>query len=414
MLKCIGASVRRLFSSQRGGISVHIGLGIMALAGMSGLGAETTFLYYKQRQMQAATDAASLSGVVALMHGGNASNEVAAIAGRMGFTTGMDGVTVTVHSPPVNGAYSGTSGAVEVQISQPHNMVLMRLFTNSSVTVATHSVASQSGGGGKYCVLALDPSAAQAMSLKNNAAMPNTECGAAVNSTSDTALALSNNAAIFGPVAVSGSWSLANNAKLWGAHTDHATATPDPYADVQVETAPACTAQSGSGSNNLTRNLTPGHFCSGWDFKNNVTLNLAAGTYYIDSKLSLKNNVVLNGLGGVTIVVNGNYAIDIANNATLNMTAPTSGNYSGITFMGLRTATSTVTQKFSNNTVLNVTGAVYFPNQIVEFDNNGTTSPTGCTQVIGRKIVMMNNANLDNNCDGTGVTQIGASVRLVE
>jgi hypothetical protein len=188
----------------------------------------------------------------------------------------------------------------------------------------------------------------------------------------------------------------------------------DPYADVQLQSPPACTGQSGSGSNNVTRNLTPGHFCSGWDFKNNVTLNLAPGTYYIDSQLSLKNNVVVNATGGVTLVVNGDYAIDIANNATINLTAPTSGDYAGMAFFGRRDATSTVLQKFSNNAILNIEGAIYFPNQILEIDNNGTTHANGCTHAVARKIQFMNNAALSNNCEGTGVKPIGPPPQLVE
>jgi hypothetical protein len=147
-----------------------------------------------------------------------------------------------------------------------------------------------------------------------------------------------------------------------------------------------------------------------------VTLNLAAGNYYIDSQLSLKNNVVINGNsgGGVTLIINGNYTIDIENNATLNLSAPTSGGYAGLVFFGKRDGTSTVLQKFSNNTVLNITGAIYFPNQILEVDNNGTTAAQGCTHVIGRMIRMMNNATLKNDCEGTGVKPISPPAQLVE
>ena len=86
---------------------------------------------------------------------------------------------------------------------------------------------------------------------------------------------------------------------------------------------------------------------------------------------------------GVTLVINGNYAIDLNNNAIINLTAPTSGPTSGLIFFGSRTGTPTVQQTFSNNTIFNLTGAVYFPNQIINFENNGTTAPTGgCTQVV--------------------------------
>jgi hypothetical protein len=115
----------------------------------------------------------------------------------------------------------------------------------------------------------------------------------------------------------------------------------------------------------------------------------------------------LNATGGVTIVVNGNYAIDVANNATINLTAPASGPYAGLAFFGPRNGTTSVTQLFSNNTVMNITGAVYFPSQTIRFENNGSTQTNSCTQVIGRLIRVRNNVRLDNDCTGTGVQSLG-------
>ncbi len=127
------------------------------------------------------------------------------------------------------------------------------------------------------------------------------------------------------------------------------------------------------------------------------------------------NNAVINGTGGVTIVVNGNYAISFGIGAGVNITAPSTGAYAGLAFLGGRSSTPTVTQIFANNTVLNIKGSVYFPNQIVEFDNNGSTTPGGCTQVIGRILRINNNTRLDNTCDGTGVKPLGVSPsRMVE
>lgn len=413
MFTKIVRSVRRLFSSRDGGVAIQIGIGIVALTGMTGLGAETTYLYYKQRQMQSATDAASLSGAIALTQSGSPEIEARAVAARMGFAHGVDGVTVTVNVPPRSGSNTSISNAVEVGITQPQNMAIMGTLMMQSVSVGTRSVAKPTSEG-RFCVLALDPSASQALFLNNNAVISNENCGVAVNSTSATALVLDNNAEIKGPTNVTGGWSLSNNAQLSGPHVQYAPPTADPYENVGVGDVPGCTTQTSEGSNQVTLNLTPGHFCNGWDFKNQAVLNLAPGIYYIDSKLSIKNGVVINGTSGVTLVINGNYAIDIANNAVLNLNASVDGNFAGIAIYGLRTATSSVLQKFSNNTILNLQGAVYFPNQTLEFDNNGTTLPNGCTQVIGRKVKLMNNVDLGNNCLNTGVKPLGPPAELIE
>lgn len=415
MVNLIVRFVDRLIGARRGSVAVQIGLALGVLVGMAGLGTEGSFLIYKHRQIQSATDSAALSGALALSHADprDPESEVRAIAAGLGFRHGASQVTVTVNVPPVTGSHTGNMEAVEVIIAQPQNLSMMRLFGQAAVNVGARSVALRTETG-RFCILALDPTVAQAMYLSNNAVIANPNCGAAINSTSSSALVMNNNAVINGPVVTRGSWSLANNAQLNGSPLiQHGTLVADPYADIQLQPAPACTGQSGSGSNDVTRNLTPGHFCGGWDFKNNVVLNLAAGTYYIDDKLSIKNNVTINGTG-VTLVINGNYAMDIDNNAHVNISAPTSGDYAGLVVFGLRTATPGVLQKFSNNTVLNIQGAVYFPNQILEFDNNGVTTAQGCTHVIGRMVRLMNNAELKNDCAATGVRPISPPAQLVE
>jgi hypothetical protein len=415
MFSWFATLVRRLLTSGEGSVAVQIAVGLMAVIGTLGLGTESTFLLFKHRQMQSVSDSAALSGAMALSQAfpRDPQSEARAVAARLGYVHGVNQVAVTVNVPPANGAQAGNPDAVEVIVSQPQDLAMMRLFGNDSANVGTRSVALRNETG-RFCILALDLLAPSAMFVSNNAVVSTPSCGVAVNSDNVLALVMNNNAAINGPLTTRGSWSLANNAELNGSPLiQHGPLIADPYAGVQLQSAPACTGQSGSGSNNITRDLTPGHFCSGWDFKNNVTLNLAPGTYFVDSKMEIKNNVIVNGTG-VTLVVNGNYAIDINNNAVLNISAPANGNYAGIAFFGRRDGTSTVLQKFSNNTVMNIQGAVYFPNQILEFDNNGATTAEGCTHVIGRMVRTMNNVELKNDCEDTGVKPISPPAQLVE
>jgi hypothetical protein len=410
-------SIGDLLRARRGSVAIQVGLVMTTVLGMIALGTEMTFLLYKHRQMQAAADSAAVGGATALGAGYPADYalEARATAATVGFVDGADGVTVTVNRPPLAGPHAGDTGAVEVVVRQPQTLGIVSLFRAGLFDVGARAVAKQVNSS-LYCILALDPSASAAVRIENNGVVSNPACGVAVNSSSDTALVLRNNAAINGPVSVHGDWSLSNNAQLNGSPLiNHAPIIPDPYASIQMQAPPSCTGQQSSGGNNATINLTPGHFCSGWNFQNNVTLNLSPGAYYIDQRLTLKNNAVLNGTGGVTLIVNGNYAIDIANNVQINLTAPTTGAYAGLAFFGSRSGTSSVVQRFSNNATMNIQGVVYFPNQIIQFENNGTTSHGGCTQVIGRIVRVSNNVWLNEDCVGTGVKPIGGSVtQLIE
>lgn len=402
--------------NQRGSVAIQVGIMMIAILGFVALGVEITFLLLKHREMQSAADGAAMSGATALSYGAPSDfrMEARAVASASGFTNGVDETTVTVNSPPLSGSNAGNEYAVEVIISQPQHLSLVRLFRAGLFDVGARAVALAQPGY-QYCILSLDPTASGAVYVWNNAVVSNASCGVAVNSSSSSALTLRNNAAINGPTHVHGGASLSNNADLKGSpNVENGPVISDPYADVELETIPACTAQSGTAGNNVTVYLDPGHFCSGWNFENNVTVHLAAGAYYIDTQLSLGNNLLMTGTG-VTLIINGDYSVTFSNNARIQLTAPTTGTYAGIAIFGKRDGSANVHQTFSNNTSMDIQGVIYFPNQIIDFENNGTTGAAQCTQVIGRIINIRNNVELDNNCAGTGVKPIGGGLsNLVE
>lgn len=435
MLRWIRSSVRGLWRDRGGAYSIVTALMMPVLVGFVGFGTETGLWYYDHQKMQGAADAAAYSGEIAYTAGNTAGfqTEAKAVAAQYGFVDGSGGTTVTVNQPPSSGSYTATPSAIEVIIQQPQQRLFSAVFTTSTLDVKARAVATQTTGGSggpSTCMLALDPTAAGAVTLSNNAVLPNPNCGIWSNSSSASGITLTNNAVVDGPTASHGGDSLSNNAALKGNPNEtNAITQPDPYASENPPAAPSCTTQtsSGSGVQRSTLQLKPdttvsgvgvAHFCSGLNFTNNFAVNFAPGVYFIDSQLVFGNNAVITGTG-VTLVINGNYAISIGNNASVTLSAPTSGPTSGIAFFGGRSATSTVVQDFSNNTILNLTGAVYFPNQILNFDNNASSAGSnGCTQLIGREIELSNNVSLGANCNGTGVTPIGGfgstTVALVE
>ena len=66
------------------------------------------------------------------------------------------------------------------------------------------------------------------------------------------------------------------------------------------------------------------------------------------------------------------------------------------------------TQIFSNNTVLNTTGVLYFPSQAVQFSNNVVTGVSACTQVVARIIQIQNSVTFNANCSGVAVATLGS------
>lgn len=412
-------SYLRILDDRSGAIAIITAFGGTMLIGFAALSITAGDWYFVHRAMQQAADAAALGGAIELAHASPAATVITAAKGdaaNNGFSDGSNGATVAVNNPPQSGSYRNDTSTIEVIIRQPAPMLFAGLFLSSRPTIAARAVA-RSTPSATACILALDPTASDALSLSQNATVPNPFCALAANSSSSSALTLRNNATVDAPVSVHGQWSLSNNAALNGSpNIENGPTVADPYANVELQAPPSCTGQQSSGGNYQTLNLSPGHFCNGWNWMNNATLNLSPGTYYIDQQLTLGNGVVINGTDGVTLVINGNYAINLGNNAQINITAPSTGPYAGLAFFGDRTGTASVQQTFPNNAVMNIKGAVYFPNQIVEFDNNAETQPGGCTQIIGRIIHLSNNVNLEENCSGAGTTPItvGGASTLAE
>jgi Flp pilus assembly protein TadG len=407
--------IKAILGSERGSVAIQIGAAIVVIVGMVALGVEITFLLYKQRQMQSAADSAAFGGATALATGYPAvAVEARAIAASLGFANGSNGVGVVVNNPPASGPHAGDGNYVAVTISQPQTLSMVGLFVSPIFNVGARAVAA--GNRDVFCVVGLDTSASNTVSIKNNGVVSSPTCGVVVNSNSDNALVLENNAAIYGPVSVVGKYSLANNAHLYDQTPPYpkqgANPSLDPYAGVSFSASgPPQTQPTGCTVCQLSR----GVYAQGLNYTSTVTLNLAAGVYYIGTRLNLTNNVTVNATAGVTLVINGNFAMNVGNNLNISIVAPTSGATAGIAIASIRTASSSVTQLFANNAILNLTGALYFPNQILQFDNNSTINTPTCGQLIARKISIQNNANLKTICAGTGVTPVTAGgAQLVE
>ncbi|CAK0773047.1 hypothetical protein WCLP8_4940025 [uncultured Gammaproteobacteria bacterium] len=269
------------------------------------------------------------------------------------------------------------------------------------------------------------------------------QCGASLSATNASSVRMENNAYVGASskpagVQAAGKIYLANNAKIWGTQAANSTQVTDPYAALTVTGVPTTTVAAtitGSGSsgspylvsipagkcssdiitatNNKYMTISPGCY-GGWDFGNNAVVKLSAGTYYVTTKLLTGNNAVINATGGTTIVIAGtgsnSYALSVGNNATWNVTAPatlsTATPYPGIAIMSDPAAATNITHKFTNNATLNVKGAVYFRKQVMYFENNAGNNPNGCLQLIARRVLFDNNANvvIGHTCTGIGIT----------
>ncbi len=421
---------------RKGAISIVTGLSLTAVLGFVGLGSEASYWYVTKRNMQGVTDSAAMTGATALLKSDNVDNAARAVAAQYGYVSGVNNVTVTVTNP-----YNNNNNLVEVTVSQPQKRLLTSLFMSSDPVISARSVALVSAnctGASCGCVLALDQSAVNDIKDSGGGTVNLKNCSLYVNSDSRiNALWLTGSSQInaystFVDGTING---LSNLHDSNGTYQNTGTVSPDPYGAVQANTPiNQCdygTTYGGNGfkidNSQNTYNLQPGVYCGGIKGTNasgNITVNLAPGTYYMKSGgFDLSGNFTFAG-DGVTIVltgddVNGYATVSINGNVSGTLSAPTSGPLRGLTFFQDRNApysTQPQINKFNGSANLTINGAIYFPNQLVDYSGNSTTNPAQCTQLVAYAINFSGNTAFNaSSCDDYGVAKIGVtSVALVE
>jgi hypothetical protein len=147
-----------------------------------------------------------------------------------------------------------------------------------------------------------------------------------------------------------------------------------------------------------------------------VTLTLNPGIYILDGGNFSMTGGTLQATGGVTIVLT-NHAVGgqpgtmtVGGNAIVNLTAPTTGATAGVAIYQDRVTctangNNTCTNSLAGGASQNITGAIYFPNNSLSY-NGGSSTGSGCTQLIAYTITFTGGSTFNSTCTGTGVKEI--------
>jgi hypothetical protein len=164
----------------------------------------------------------------------------------------LDGVVVSVNNPPTSGPNASNASAIEVVIQQPQKRFFSALMSSENLIVKTRAVAIP-GANGTGCVVALNKSAAGAVTIKGTADVNLTACSLYDGSNSATALSVGGSGTltakdinvvggISGTVTASGS-------VVQGAS---ASAIADPYAGVSRGSFSGCDHTNMTAKNTVT------------------------------------------------------------------------------------------------------------------------------------------------------------------
>jgi hypothetical protein len=425
------SSFKRLWRDRRGNTLAIAGAALPLVLGSAGLASDTIQWTLWKRQLQRAADSAAAAGVYAIASG-NAVGNCTDIAGatytnpvaydlkknnQVNITT-----TCTVTNPPSTGSFTADADAVRVALAIQKKLSFSGLFLSSTPIIRATATATIVPSG-DYCVISLENQAVTGINATGSTDV-DLGCGMITNSTSMTAaVATGSSDVTASPIAAVGGIPASTH---WGAGTvlqPFTLAQDDPFGQVDPSPVsnPGC-ANDPSVKPSETVSLTPG--C----YKNLTikgTANLAAGVYYIDGgDLDFNSGAVINGSpDGVVFVLSNSSAasnatigsINMAGSATLNLTAPKTGNYKGILMYQDRRATDNNSVKINGNSGSYLEGAMYFPK--AEFTYQGNTGVnSNCLQIVTKRVQFTGNSAVNNTCPaGSGASSFkGRKIRLVE
>lgn len=402
-------SIYRFVRSRRGNVAIVTGLLAPALVGFAGIGTETAYWYFRQRNLQSATDIAAYDGALALRGGAHQeaiTTGATADADKNGWRSSIG--TIEVNTPPSSGAHQDNQ-SVEVILTENEPRYFSALFARDSVPISTRAVATYQSLG-NACMLGLNKSQAKTVQFWGNASARFEGCNIVSDSAASDSFAVGGSANVTTPCAsaVGGSYvtSVLHLTECTTVTTS-AAYTPDPYATVPQPSVGSCF------SGTLPTTLSPGTYCGGMSF-GNKTYTMNPGVYVINGgTLKVNANTVLNGTGvmfyltnGATLSINGGAKIDIA--------AATTGTYQGILFFGDRSMPS-AKQTINGDATSLMTGALYFPSQEVDLLGN-FSGAGGCMQVVADTIYYTGSSTFRDDCTATGMQTIKVAgiVTLVE
>ena len=383
------------------------------LIGSVGLGIDYGLWLYTQQTMQAAADSAAVSAATS---GSNIATEAEGVAATYGFIKDSGGVTMTVNQPPKSGSHTSVSNAVEVVINSVQTPQFSALLSAKSFTISVRSVAVATPGTG--CVLTLNPNASGAVTSQGSSVTNLSGCNLYTDSSDSAAVTVGGTASLtaLSVGAVGGVSGASNITTTGGIHTGVASLS-DPYANMSFGSFSGCDQKN--YSTNKDDEITHGVYCGGISVKAGATLKLDPGIYYLDQgSLSIEGNGAIVGTG-VTLVFTSstgkNYATaSIASNATVNLTAPTTGPTAGIVLFGDRNMPEGTTFKLSGGSTQSFVGAIYLPKAALTY-SGGSGGSTSCTQIIADTVTFTGNSGMAINCDSFGTKPIGSgTAQLVE
>jgi Flp pilus assembly protein TadG len=414
ILRRLSSAFGGLGKSSRGTVALMMAMLAAPMLGAVALGADASVWLLEQHRLQIAADAAAYAAALQLsntaMQTGAPASYVTLATNEANAASGGGSLVGTMATPVVSVAADYST--VTVTLSSVASTYFVQMVNKAGVTLQATATAGLIPG--SPCVLALNPTAAPALSVSGVGSVIAVGCGVFSDSTSSSSLSLNTGSIIAKTVGTSGGVALAGLDIITPAPTTGAAAQADPDAgNWTLPSAGACTFT------NATYNyykatpfaLVPGTYCGTTTIGGNgSTDTFAPGTYIFTGNVSIQNATVSLG-AAVTFIMMGATASTPAgsftwsNNAAGTLSAPPlspATAMSGLLFWQAcpNTAISGSNVNgaitFNGGSALIASGAIYAPCGSIQLSNAAqvVAAPLSSLSVVASTISVIGAASL--------------------
>lgn len=436
----------KIWHDKRGNAMIIAAAALPLLIGSAGLATDTIQWALWKRQLQRAADSAAIAGVYDRVAAKSTTGTAAAVDKDLSLNNSLDSTkfplqlkTVTF---PADVGVQKNQVKVELAVQRP--LSFSSMFMANAPLIKTAATAATVSSDGEFCVLSLQNNSKTGIQATGNATIT-MDCGMMTNSTSTNAAAgqgssrvTATNLAAAGGIQQSSNWTLSDG------YQPYSPALEDPYKDLKptddeiascAGTPPSLTVNNSNsgGSIDLSQSPYNGRIClSSLSIQTNRSYTFSNGSVLIDGG-SVNIQGTLNLVQATLILTNKSSSptatigsLDMNASGQMNATAPLTGHWKGMAIYQDRRATDSAPtgnitasspNRINGNSTNKITGVIYFPNQQLTYNGDGTGSAT-CTQFVAKRIYWSGNSGINSftkNCDMYGISAIktGLRVRLV-
>lgn len=370
----------KVFRDERGQTLIITALCMTCFMGFMALAVDVGLLFSARRKLQNAADAAATAATLRYLYVYNGSNQAAAksaaiTAGTNAAQANVNGSTASISvntnaaSPSAHTGCAGSTCYFEAIVSQQNPTFFFSTFsalfkgqTAGPFTVSARAVAGTSQPMNNCIYLTAEHNAS--LTVQGNWTVNAANCGVYINSDSAAVEDDTGKAAKSGISATS--------IAIVGGAPNNVTIAPDssptifktlplpiPFSGVPSPTIPGTCPAGGSLSGTVAAGCYSGSVNLG-----SATLN---GLYIFTGDVNINGAII--GSNVTLAIMNGSLSIK-PGNSTVNLTAPTSGTYSGMVIYQPRSNTHTLNLQAGHSTGT-LTGFIYAPGAELSMQDHG-------------------------------------------